>query len=336
MSALKNSTWTPPWEQSEWRASVDSWIHLQLEELNFSIIGPITQPHIRPWSTVLHIPTNRGDIYFKAGAPNQAFEPALLQALNRWSTGTCIPILAADTDRGWMLMPDGGNTLRQLHKNRADLKRWEQILPMYALLQIETARHAQEILDLGCPDRRVSTLPSKYRALLNDLDALRIGKPEGLTAEEYKRLQDFEDQFSEKCAQLEAFDIPAAIDHGDLHDANVLTDGAEYTLFDWGDASLTHPFFSLIIVLRVIANTLKTEVYDPQLTWVRDAYLEAWTGIASRKDLVAAFDLAHHVGKFARSLNWYALVTTLDPASVSDYLDTVPGWLWEFLNHKMG
>ncbi|MBW8010164.1 MAG: hypothetical protein FVQ83_02825 [Chloroflexi bacterium] len=69
---------------------------------------------------------------------------------------------------------------------------------------------------------------------------------------------------------------------------------------------------------------------------MRDAYLEAWTGFTTRKDILAAFDLAHHIGKFARSLNWYALITTLDPASVSDYLDTVPGWLWEFLHHKAG
>ncbi|MBW8010165.1 MAG: hypothetical protein FVQ83_02830 [Chloroflexi bacterium] len=69
---------------------------------------------------------------------------------------------------------------------------------------------------------------------------------------------------------------------------------------------------------------------------MRDAYLEAWTGFANRRDLLSAFDLAHHIGKLSCAYYWYSIITSIIPASIAKFSDYPPGWLWEFLHHKAG
>ena len=54
-------------------------------------------------------------------------------------------------------------------------------------------------------------------------------------------------------AELASTGIGATIQHDDLHDANVLRSGTRTVVFDWGDASLTHPFLSLGVLLRAAA-----------------------------------------------------------------------------------
>jgi hypothetical protein len=49
-----------------WLAEVRAWIGSQV-----TIAGEIEQPHVRPWSTVLRVPTTEGVAWFKA--PREAF-----------------------------------------------------------------------------------------------------------------------------------------------------------------------------------------------------------------------------------------------------------------------
>jgi len=63
------NTTTLPWLQPGWRETATSWIDAQLLAQRVSLAGPIEQPHVRPWSTVLHVPTGAGLLYFKAVAP---------------------------------------------------------------------------------------------------------------------------------------------------------------------------------------------------------------------------------------------------------------------------
>ena len=45
-----------------------------------ALTGAVEQPHVRPWSTVLHAPTDDGLLYMKATAPVLAHELALTAA----------------------------------------------------------------------------------------------------------------------------------------------------------------------------------------------------------------------------------------------------------------
>ena len=82
--------------------------------------------------------------------------------------------------------------------------------------------------------------------------------------------------------------LRASLQHDDLHDANIFVpyDGVgPYRVFDWGDASVAHPFTTLLVTLRVVAYRLELAGGAPELLRLRDAYLEPWTGEHDRATL---------------------------------------------------
>ena len=330
--------------ESDWLDRVRSWIRDKLEGLGTTIKGPIERPHVRPWSTVLQIPTPEGSLYFKASTEVLAHEPAVTKALSRWQPD-CLPeILAADFARGWMLMTDGGTTLREVIKVDRDLGHWEKLLAHYAKLQIEAATRVTELLDLGIPDRRLATLPKQYRKLLLDDDVLRIDRPEGLTSVEYRLLQDMETHVTSLCERLAASPVPESIHHGDFHDANIFFDDGHYVFFDWGDSSATHPFFSLRTAFVSLEYTLGLEEDAPEFDRLRDTYLEAWREYGSQETLLEAFELAARLSPLCSALSWYHVISSFErpvgeeyPEVVRDLLEeAVPGLLKEFLETEDG
>src|SRR4051794_11567349 len=176
------------WTSLEWLEQAHDWIHTELERQGIHIQGAIEQPHIRPWSNVLRVPTTAGDVWFKAVAPVVHHEVALTAALVRWYPDLMLPLLAVDTGRGWMLMPDGGVRLREIIRSDHELRHWEDILPRYAELQADLAGHSGELLAASVPDRRLDTLPGQYERLLEQRDALWIDQQDGLPSEAYRRL----------------------------------------------------------------------------------------------------------------------------------------------------
>lgn len=321
------------WTQPGWREQADAWIHIQLARLGRQAIGPIEHPHLRAWSTVLRVPTKEGMLFFKATAPGYAQEAALTELLARQRPDCVPPVLAVDRERSWMLMTDCGVTLRSLLQKEGDIDHWKRILPLYAGLQIEMAGHVSELLALGLPDHRLATLPSLYGQLLADTETLRIGHPEGLTAEEYDRLQALTPQFASLCAQLAAYGVPETLQHDDLHDNNILVCNGRYTLFDWGDSCLSHPFFSLLVVLRNTAWTLAIEENDPAILALRDLYLASWKRRLPTEDLLPAFALAYRLAMIGRALTWHRLVSALEGPLREKYVGAVAGWLQEFLQN---
>lgn len=64
---------------------------------------------------------------------------------------------------------------------------------------------------------------------------------------------------------------------GQCHErGNTLPAPSGDRFFDWGDASVAHPFTSLLIALRAMADTFGLPPGDPVLRRFRDAYLEPW------------------------------------------------------------
>lgn len=233
-----------------------------------------------------------------------------------------------------MLLPEGGPTLRRAIGEGSHRRAWEPILQAYAALQIESTAHLGELAALGLHDRRLEQLPKYFQAVLSDKDLLLLGQKDGLSRAQYQRLLALTTQFKAICSELAAAPIPSAtLEHGDFHDANIFYAAGRFKIFDWGDASLSHPFFSLINPLRMSAYQLEIEEDDPQLTWIRDAYFEPWTQTASRAEILEAWNLAHYLVKFQRAFNWATVTQSVGADAMHAYRDAVPGWLEDFLNH---
>src|SRR5437016_788663 len=77
-------------------------------ESNVTVAGEVEQPHVRPWSTVLRVPTSRGDVWFKAALPGLGHDVGVTAVLARLRPDIVLAPIAVDLDRGWMLLPDGG------------------------------------------------------------------------------------------------------------------------------------------------------------------------------------------------------------------------------------
>jgi hypothetical protein len=324
------------WQDPPWLKQVSDWISIETARQQISISGPIEQPHIYPWSTVMRVPTQEGTLFFKASSQDINPEAKLTEALSRWYPH-CMPELVADDPaRGWMLMRDGGEPLRTSIRSTQDLSRWAPVIKLYAEVQIGLMDHIPELLAMGVPDWRLATLPAHYARLLADTDSLELDLPGGLTSDELHRLQTLAPRFEQICADLASFGIPETLNHGDFHDGNVLLRNDRVTLFDWGDGNLTHPFASLRTFFVSIENSLKLDDYSltPEMLALLDIYLEPFQRFASKQDLLAAFTLSRCVASLVKTIAWHIGVTRLEGQLREKYAGIVPELLQEFLVYE--
>lgn len=319
-----------PWTQPGWDDEASAWIHAQLEAQGIQVTGEIEILHRRAWSAFARVPTSRGTIYYKAPAPALKFEAALTQALAHWRPDCMLPLLAANFEQGWMLTPDSGVALVNLIQSPADISHWLKVIPLFAGVQIELAAHLAEILATGAPDRRLACLPDQYAQLLEDTGNLRVGLPQGLSPEEHRRLLDLRPCVAELCEQLAGYGLPETIVHEEIHRSNVIFGPAGYIFTDWSDCSVGHPFITLLVTLRSVAHWQELDEDGPELTHLRDIYLQAWTAFAPRQDLLAAFQIAYRLGMIVRALAYHQVLGPL-PEQYKVENDAIPGWLQDFL-----
>ena len=145
-----------PWEEVDWLEAVTVWIHARLAERGWRAVGPVEVVHRRAWSAFARVPTSGGLVYFKAAAPSVRFEAGLAKALARWRPDCMLPILAVDAERGWLLSPDAGVTLRSVSASPEHFAHWRALLPLYVGVQRESVPRVAELLALGMPDRRLA------------------------------------------------------------------------------------------------------------------------------------------------------------------------------------
>ena len=283
------------WNRPAWLAEATAWIRERVEPT-----GPIEQPHVRWWSTVLRVPTAEGDLFFKAVAPVHRFEAALTARLAELQPHRVTQVVDHDAARGWLLMRDAGTRLRELIDSPADLHHWEKLLPEYARLQLEVAPHAEELLALGVPDHRLDLLPQQLRELLES-------KPPGLSDDERRCVSEAVPRFEEMCQRLAEDGLAETIQHDDLHDGQAFVRDGRYIVFDWGDSCVSHPFHSLTVTLRSVAWRLDLRPGGSELHRLRDAYLEPF----GRDPELA--DVAYRTGTIARALAWHWLVAPREP-----------------------
>ncbi|MEU7617619.1 aminoglycoside phosphotransferase family protein [Micromonospora rifamycinica] len=349
-------TTTPAgWADPQWRSAALDWVTGQLARHGRRVTGPV-EPRLRPWSLVWRVPTDAGPYWFKANNPGTAYEAVLVAELARRAPGRVLDPVAVDTGRGWSLLPDGGPSLRDLAE--PDPARWVDVLATYAGLQRAVAPAADELVALGVPDHRPAALPGLLAGLLDDRAALLLGPgggppagdgppaegrqdtgdgppagggqdaDDGMDAATHDRLRAYLPRFAEDCQRLADSGIPASVQHDDLHDGNVFGAVDGYRFFDWGDASVAHPFGTLLVTLRSVAHAFALAEGDPVLLRLRDAYLEPWTDRHDRAALREIAGLAVRVTTVSRALSWRRALATTDP-SRTEYVSAVPGWLGE-------
>jgi hypothetical protein len=312
------------------------WIHIETERHAIRITGEIEQPHVYAWSTVLHVPTDQGKLFFKATAPETLYEAALTQALATWFPDCMPELVAVDAGRGWMLMRDGGEPLRASVRPAKDSAPWKPVIARYAEVQVGLSQHLTQLLSLGLPDHRLRMLPALYTWLLADQESLMIDQEKGLTSAEWQELKDKTARFEQICAGLADYGIPESLNHGDFHDGNILLRDGRITFFDWGDGSVTHPFTSLRTFFVSIELSLDLEEYSftPEMAELLDLYLKPFEQFASKDALLEAYQVSKPVASIVKTLAWHQGITRMPGSLRQEYAVIVPELLREFLYHE--
>jgi hypothetical protein len=328
--ASSGTTGIATWRNPRWRTAALEWAAGQLARSGLEPAGEPEQPHVRTWSTAFRLPLRGGGAaWLKSVGPGSAQEPVLAGALGGWVPEHVLVPLAVEPARRLLLLPDGGTTLRETGGGPAA---WEDMLRAYARLQLELVPHADALLALGVPDTRPERLPDLVDDLLADDGAQLVGRPGGLDPDVRRRLTAGRDDVARACLGLAGGGIPATLQHDDLHDANVFVADGRYRFFDWGDASVSHPFLSLLVALRMAAGTLDLRPGDPALGRLRDAYLEPWAPYGTPGELREQCDLALLVAPLARALTWRRILRGVHPDERGEWADSVPGWTAEYLD----
>ncbi len=317
------------WRDARWRAAALEWATGRLASSGLEPAGEAEQPHVRIWSTVFRLPLHGGGAaWLKSVGPGSAQEPPLAAALGGWVPDRVLVPLAVEPVRRLLLLPDGGATLRE---GRASLASWEEMLRAYARLQLDLVPHADGMLALEVPDTRPEHLPGLVDDLLSDDAAQLLGRPGGLDRAVLGRLLAGRDVVAGACLALADGGIPATLQHDDLHDGNVFVTDGHHRFFDWGDASVSHPYLSLLVALRMAARALVLPSGDPALGRLRDAYLEPWGSYGSPRELREQCDLALRVAPLARALTWRRILRGVQPQERAEWAHSVPRWTAEYL-----
>ncbi len=317
------------WTDPLFLAGALEWVDERLSEHGMQRTGEIEQPHVYPWSTAVRIPANGRVVWFKAAASGVAYEVGLLEVLVRVVPEDVLEPLALDRERGWSLMPDGGTTLRaSLEGQPAEhrITAWEAVLPMYADLQRRTAPAIDELLTAGVPDLRPRAVPEAVRLVL--------GFPD-LPTDVAERLIALQPRIDDACARLAADGLPATLQHDDLHEANVLlVDGlpGHYRVFDFGDASVAHPFGTWLVTSRSLAYHTGWSPDGPELRRLRDAYLEGFSDLAPLTTLRESLRIAYDVASIGRVLSWQRALRDATPEEAAPWRESVIGWVEEFVD----
>jgi len=320
------------WTTAAWLDAVTHFLDETLSEHGLERSGPVTQSRVRPWATLLEAPTSEGRVWLKAAGAGTAFEAALYAQLHAVAPERVLTPLGLDTERGWMVLPDGGTLLGHACDGDELAHALERVMPKYAELQLALMPQAPGLVSLGVTDMTPALMPTRFEQALEAVRSFL--EREGSTSEwdEFTRVSALGPRYSAWCHELATAPGAPSLDHNDLHPWNIFASlpepEANARFFDWGDSVLAHPFASLLVLLGALGQALEAPLGDRRLLRVRDAYLEAFGTIASRRELVRTADLACRVAKVARVLTWQRAIGN---APAPDYASIPFGKLIELL-----
>lgn len=310
----------PPWARPGWFAEAAAWMQAQMARRGFRLTEPVAQFKTGTISCLLRARAAGETFYLKASPAMFAVETRLTQFLAERYPAHIPRLLAWDMERRWLLMHDMGG--EKLGKTE-DLAQQEEALRAYAEMQKEMTAEVARLLAMGCRDRRLEAFQAEAEAALTETDWTRPGHPKGLTEEEAARLRALAPRLAALCDELEAFGLPATLDHGDLHLWNIVTAEGQSVFFDWSDGCVSHPFFSMTPLLEHAPPGTKERL--------RDAYLEPWTACAPRERLRAAFERSQTLGWLNHALSYRWIVDHVEPGARWEWEDVPPHYLRGFL-----
>jgi aminoglycoside phosphotransferase (APT) family kinase protein len=223
--------------------------------------------------------------------------------------------LSLERERYWMLLADFGAPLEE----KASLADKESLFRTFGQIQIAAAAQVDELLAMGCLDRRLDRLAAQIEPLLNDPEATAE-----LDENEIKQLQALIPQLKARCDQLAGYKVPQTLVHGDLHTGNVTLYQGKLLFFDWTDACVAHPFFDVMLTINW-ENDLELQ------TRLRDQYLALWTTYEPMAHLFELWALAQPLFALHHAICYHQIVAGLEVTAKHELIAWPSYWLRKVL-----
>lgn len=329
----RNDTQRPkqPWEDAPghfWNEQAKPWIIRALAKRGLSLKSDHeTVVRNTPWGFVVSVSTEQGLVYFKAEGVASRHEPRLVTDLSTLFPDRIPRPLAIRRSTSWMLTPDYGRTIREVHGDSVKPAEWQTALRKLAEIQIASCRHVQHWLDIGVPDHRLMTLPAQLALLLHSNTLISLDQPIGLSEAERGVALDMLPLFEESCRTLDKHQWSASLGHGDIHMGNIIDRESGDIFLDWGGASLTFPFCSLLLAYH--PYWLQNETRLAERSGIAEAYLQPWS-TATGLPVLTLMPILHAalwISHVERALNWANFPERLETISSVDKETLVVKWI---------
>lgn len=298
----------------QWRERAEDWIGASLAEHGIEVTGGMDQIRIRPWSTQITVPTDRGLVWFKADCPSMSFEPALQQTIARLVPGAVQAPLAIEADEGWMLTHDLGPTLGD--RRTPTLQDWRHAVAEAARVQRALVDHRDELLATGLPHAAPETVAERFDRLVELAEHARPDRTGALAPEVADQVRARRSELVDACQLLTESPVPSTWQHGDLHQGNLRDTGEGIAFFDLGDGMWSHA-----VEILAVPHGVVTETGDIAWDDVAHAWCEVWEVEPGHfAELWRASAFTHAVN---RALTWHRALLTATAEEIVEWGDAV-------------
>lgn len=288
--SLQDDAWKHvPWSSPDWSERACRWMREAVAATGATILAGPSQ--VRAWaiSSIWKIKTSTGTLYFKAVPDFFGHAPVLEQYLSEHFPDNLIEIVAIEPDQHWMLSREWAG------ENPSTAEHWQHILRMVTGIQLHCKDSVDELLSFGCKDRRLAKIPELVQPIFDDLKNAEMLEIYGVDLDEAEELSTRLKSLPALCENLSNFGLPETLIHGDLWGNNVIyrdeISGKSPVIFDWTDASITHPFIDIYLLLTS----------EPDLSMrpvIRQIFIDIWSEHFSREAVESALEVAEQVAPF--------------------------------------
>lgn len=290
IGAIRDGALMPPagsqqaWYRPEWLETMTTWADERLADAGLRRRGSYRQ--VRSWgrSALLQADTDRGLVWAKAVPVAFAHEIAVTGLLADLDPGLVPPVIAADPAGGRLLLAHvAGPSLAEVDDPAA----WTATMARLAETQQVLASERARLSVAGVATASISALAGDVPEILGDGALLRVGEPGGLTDAGLTCLLEHAERITDACRRMAASGVPDSLDHGDLGASQVIVGEMGPVIFDWSDASVTHPLLSLESFVSGTPSPLA-----PDWATLTTAYLDTWAGAVDADAARDSADLA--------------------------------------------
>jgi hypothetical protein len=300
-----------PWSQRGWYGRSSAWMTDRMADLGRPAIGSPRLHYLWGVAAILRAEAEGATYFMKASPAWLRHEGVLTQRLSTRAPEVLPTVVAVEPDEGWMLMEDLGTRL--LGDESVD--RWGDGLQVFADLQRAWSAHLDELVEVGTRERPLARVAEWVPTMPDHPFAGPF-----LSAEEAARWRAATPDLVSACRRLDELGPPSTLTHGDLHPWNIVVRNGGHVVFDWTEATITHPFADLLtFVIRTPDVAARRAI--------RAAYLARWADVLSPAALEEAGDLALVLGGLIQVDLYLSGLGLLDPADLGELEGAGADWM---------